>query len=55
MQQAHRAVAIWKEDEDFRTIPLHPTPEPPRAPPVPARGASARIKDALRRWLDQEM
>jgi hypothetical protein len=55
MRKHPTSVATRLEDEDFRELPLRPSPEPHRPLPVRPRSTSDRIKDALRRWLEQEM
>jgi hypothetical protein len=55
MRKHRTSVATRLYDEDFRELPLRPTPEPTRPAPVTVPRTSDRIKDALRRWLEQEM
>jgi hypothetical protein len=55
MRQAHSAVVTRILEQEFRDLPLRPTPEPARPTPAPSRRTSDRIRDALLRWLEQEM
>ena len=43
--------------EEFapRELPLKPVEDPPRAAPRPQNRTADRIKDALLRWLEEEL
>jgi hypothetical protein len=55
MQKA--LLSISKRTREFtpQELPLRVTPEPPRPSAVPERRPADRIKEALRRWLEEEL
>ncbi len=56
MRKTARSLAPGVEDvEETRELPLRAPETPPLPFPLPRNRASDRIKEALLRWLEQEM
>ncbi len=56
MAKALPSISTRTEEFTPRELPLRmPSPEAPRPTPVPVRRPGDRIKDALLRWLEEEM
>jgi len=49
------AITTRTEDRAERELPLRPVRESPRPTAIPERRPADRIKDALLRWLEEEM
>ncbi len=55
MQKPLLSVSTRTREFTPRELPLRITPEAPRPNPVPERRTPDRIKDALLRWLEEEL
>ncbi len=55
MREPHGAVVTRILEQEFRDLPLRPAPEPARPARPPPRRPSDRIREALRRWLEEEL
>jgi hypothetical protein len=56
MRKTHTSVAIRTQEQQVCELPLRLGADPPRPAPLPRRRhSSSGWKDALLRWLDEEM
>lgn len=56
MRKTLPSISTRTQEFTPRELPLSPaSPEPPRRTPAPRSAASDRIKEALLRWLEEEM
>ncbi len=55
MRNPAQSMATRVEDVKTRELPLKAPETPPHPLPLPRNRASDRIKEALLRWLEQEM
>ena len=55
MRSPHPSISTRTRDFTPRELTLLPAAEPPPRAPVPESRAADHIKEALRRWLEEEM
>jgi len=55
MRKGQQSVSTRAEEFTPRELPLEVPENPPRALPPPPSGPATRIREKLRRWLEEEM